>query len=173
MNNATKSTEEPILIEDHNFSFDDLGRFFRHNKIEDVGTYQSGPLTITIESAEVTSGNFSDDYNTYGITSNDEIKTVNFQVRFKLDEKEKNVFFTEENMHLVTNTGEKVEKPHELISSAINVPIINNNNNVRQVAFKIEETDIENLKEVQLNIDAPINDKGEPLGDNLEIEIKL
>ncbi|MFD1851946.1 hypothetical protein [Oceanobacillus bengalensis] len=171
--NDSESSRKPVLIQEHNSSFDELGTFYRHSKVDEVGTYHSGPLAITIESAEIVSGSFRDDYDIYGITSSDKINTVILQIGFKLDNVDEDVSFTEENMHLVTDSGEEIQQPHELISSAINIPVINNNDNVRQVGFKIEESDIENMKKVDFIVEAPINDKEEPLGEDLEIELEF
>lgn len=37
-----KESDESVLIEEHEFSFDELGTFYRFNEVKDVGTYETG-----------------------------------------------------------------------------------------------------------------------------------
>ena len=37
-----KESDESVLIEEHEFSFDELGTFYRFNEVKDVDTYETG-----------------------------------------------------------------------------------------------------------------------------------
>ncbi|MYL43728.1 hypothetical protein [Virgibacillus salexigens] len=63
------------------------------------------------------------------------------------------------------------EHPLELRSSAIDIPIIRNYNNTRQITFAIKETNIQKIEKATLIIDSPVDSSGEPLGEDLEIEV--
>lgn len=74
-------------------------------------------------------------------------------------------------MHLLLDSEEMSEHPLELRSSAIDIPIIRNYNNTRQITFAIKETNIQKIEKATLIIDSPVDSSGEPLGEDLEIEV--
>jgi len=53
-------SEKPSLITEHPTRLETLGEFYRYKEINDIGTYETGPITVTIESAETVNGNLQD-----------------------------------------------------------------------------------------------------------------
>ncbi|WP_200416651.1 hypothetical protein [Virgibacillus salexigens] len=168
----SKSGEQSnsTLIKNHKFNLEDKGTFYRHSKVNNIGKYETGPVSITLESAEIVSGKYNEKYDYEDVNPEGE-KMINFQARFELTQEIEDITFNQEYMHLLLDSEEMSEQPLELRSSAIDIPIIRNYNNTRQITFAIKETNLQDIEKATLIIDSPVDSSGEPLGEDLEIEV--
>ncbi|MFD2195887.1 hypothetical protein [Oceanobacillus bengalensis] len=176
---TSEQERDPVLIEESQFGLDPSGgTFYRYSEIKNIGTYEIGPLTANIETAEAVKGSFKDDYESYNVNANETIEMINFHIQFELNKDIEDVSFNQEHIHLKTNTGEKIDTPHELLSSVVSASILkspknNNESYLRQFSFPLQESTLQDIKKVTLIIDAPLDSKGEPLGEDLEVEVNF
>ncbi|MCG3419816.1 hypothetical protein [Oceanobacillus jordanicus] len=170
---------EPILIKENQFGLgtEGGGKFYRYKKIEVDGTYETGPVVVHLESAELVRGSFNEDHSeVYNIKANETLEMINFHVKFELNSKIDNFTFNEKYLHLVTENDEKVEKPNELLSSVVHESFLkspedNSERFLRQFSFRLEENNVEEIKKATLIIDPSVDNSGDPLGEKLEIEV--
>lgn len=170
---------EPILIKENQFGLgtEGGGEFYRYKKIEDIGTYETGPVVVHLESAELARGSFKEDHSeVYNIKANETIEMINFHAKFELNSKIDDFTFNEKHLHLVTENKEKIEKPNELLSSVVHESFLkspedNSERFLRQFSFRLKETTAEEIEKATLIIDPPVDSNGDPLGQEIEIEV--
>ncbi len=153
--------------------------FYRYKSINDIGTYETGPITITVEFAETVKGSITKDFRSGNKDTYKSMEIINFQVRFELNKEvdDDSTFNNEENIHLSTDTGEVIQQPFQFLSSVVNMSILkntqeyNNGSYLRQFTFRLKESTAQDIKKATLIIDSPVDGSGEPLGEHLEIEV--
>ncbi|WP_404457096.1 hypothetical protein [Oceanobacillus kapialis] len=170
------STQIPTLIQDHKFGLNSFGKYYRYKKVEDVGTYEMGPISVIIEMAEVVKGR-----NTVKFRMEDNYKLmemINVQIKFELNREIREGFaFSNEHLQLLTNTGELIQQPDELMSSIMHMSILKTNqkygneSNLRQFSFLLNDSSAEEIDKAILKINSPIDRNGERLGKGLEVEL--
>ena len=184
-NNKTKEEEssqevnKPSLIKEHQFDLDSIGTFYRYNKVEDIGTYETGPITMTVELAETVKGSITKDFRSDDKNAYESMEIINFQVRFELNKEvyDDITFSNEKNIHLSTDTGEVIQQPFQFMSSVVNMSLLKNNqeynngSHLRQFTFRLKESTAQDIEKATLIIDSPVNSSGEPLGEDLEVEV--
>ena len=178
------SVEEPTLIEEHEFGLGKLGEFYRFNKVEDIGTYSTGPITIEIEMVETIKGSMGTEVSSYDKEEYKDMELIGVQMTFDLNEEvdlDKLSFSDEENIHLITDTGESIDQPDQSLSSIIDIATLKNAQiqeadaepHLRMFVFQLEESTAEEIEKATLIIDAPVDSEGNSVGEDLEIEIDL
>ncbi|WP_419892756.1 hypothetical protein [Oceanobacillus kimchii] len=176
------SVEEPTLIEEHEFGLGKQGEFYRFNKVEDIGTYSTGPITIEIEMMETIKGSMEPEVSFYDKKEYKDMEFIGVQMKFDLNEEvdlDKLSFSNEENIHLITDTGESIDQADQSLSSIIDIATLKNAQiqeadaepHLRMFIFQLEESTAEEIEEATLIIEAPIDNEGNPVGEDLEIEI--
>ncbi|WP_042225542.1 hypothetical protein [Oceanobacillus manasiensis] len=171
-----ESTQIPSLIQDHKFGLHSFGKYYRYKKFEDVGTYEMGPIAVTIEMAEVVKGRSTVEFRTED--HNKLMEMVNVQIKFELNRELRDGFtFNNEHLQLSTNTGELIQQPDEFMSSIIHMSVLETNqkygneSNLRQFTFLLKDSTVEEIEKATLKIDSPIDHNGQILGEGLEVEI--
>ncbi|AVQ98040.1 hypothetical protein OBCHQ24_02965 [Oceanobacillus iheyensis] len=183
-NNVTEegsTKQKASLIKDHEFGLDSLGEFYRHNKVEDLGTFETGPLSITVEVVETVNGSITTDlrYDDKDEKKNyKSMELISFQLLIELNEGiEDGVTFNEEFIHLLTDSGEMIEQPYESMTSFVTMSLLkysqkhNVESRTRQFPFLLKESTAEEIEEATLIIDPPVDRNGETLGQEIEIEV--
>lgn len=177
--NLSDSNKEPKLIKEHQFGLANQGEFYRYNQIEDIGTYETGPIIIDVEMAETINGSMNEDIASYDTDEYKDMEIISVQLKFGLNEEiEDNLSFSNnENIHLVTDTDEMVNQPDQSLSSVIDMPTLKNAQQFnaapysRYFMFQLEESTAQEIKKATLLIDAPIDNEGKSVGKDLEIEL--
>ncbi|GGP11469.1 hypothetical protein [Oceanobacillus neutriphilus] len=174
---CSEKNEEPELITEHPTRLHTIGEFYRYKEINDIGSYETGPIMITIDSAETVNGTLSEAFE----IPNEErdMEMVNVLMRFELNSEVQGdlTFNEEENLHMVVDTGENIQKPDSFMSSLISFERIKLNQDkkespfLRQFTFMLKESTAEEIKQATLLIDAPIDSEGNVVGEDLEIEL--
>jgi hypothetical protein len=171
---------DPVLIQEHSFGLGtDSGEseFYRYQSLNNIGTYEIGPINFNVEGAEAVQGSFTNDnYEGFSIEANETIDMVNFHIRFELIKGIDDFTFNEKHLHLITEDGEEIERPHELLSSVVNASILkstkkSNESFLRQFSFRLKESTAEEIEEATLIIDPPVDNNGDSLGEQIEIEV--
>ncbi|MCT1579062.1 hypothetical protein M3E13_16050 [Oceanobacillus kimchii] len=178
-NEGSGDNEKGTLIKDHEMGLDNFGDFYSYNKIENMGTYETGPISVDIESVETIKGSITEGIKSAGEEEYQDMELISFLLRFDLIEQiDENLKFTsKENIHLVTDSGEEIQQPHSLLSSVVGIDIMKTNHEaeespfLRNFIFEVEESTAQEIEEAILIIDAPVDSEGNPVGKDLEIEI--
>ncbi len=177
-NQSTQEREATLIKEHPQFGLGpEGGEFYRYKKIEDIGTYETGPVTVHLESAEVVRGSFNEDHSdVYNVKANEILEMINFHVKFELNSKIDDFTFNEKHLHLVTENNEKIEKPNELLSSVVHETFLkspedNSERFLRQFSFRLKESTVEEIEKATLIIDPPVDSSGDPLEEKLEIKV--
>ncbi|GGP11471.1 hypothetical protein [Oceanobacillus neutriphilus] len=176
---CSKDSEKPVLITEHPSGLHKQGEFYRYNKVEDIGTYETGSITIEVETAETIKGSMDEDIASYDTDEYKDMEIISVQLKFGLNEEiEDNLSFSNnENIHLVTDTDEMVNQPDQSLSSVIDMSTLKNARQFnaapysRYFMFQLEDSTAQEIKQAILLIDAPIDSKGNAAGEPLEIEI--
>lgn len=149
-----------------------LGEFYIVDRTENIGTYQTGPLTINIEAAQLVKGNFLKSENEL---SPEEHYFINLIGTYNLDineEQSNEIAFNNSFLGVETDQGEHAtvsENPSSVMESFT----ILDNELPYSTAFELEETAIEEVNRFTLFIQSPMDSNEEPLDDDLEIEINF
>lgn len=176
---CSKDSEKLVLITEHPSGLHNQGEFYRYNKIENIGTYETGPITIEVEMAETIKGSMGEDIPSYDTDEYKDMEIINVQLKFSLNEEiEDNLGFSNnENMYIVTDTDEMINRPDQSLSSMIDMPTLENAQQfntvpyLRYFMFQLKDSTAQEIKKANLLIDAPVDSKGNAAGEPLEIEI--
>ncbi|MCT1575719.1 hypothetical protein M3E13_05445 [Oceanobacillus kimchii] len=170
------------LIKDHEMGLDGIGDFYSYNKIENLGTYKTGPVSVDIESVETIKGSITKGIKSAGEEEYQDMELISFLTRFDLNESPDEInenlnFNSKENLHLATHTGEKIDMPHSKLSSVVGIDMLKSNHEaeespfLRIFIFEVEELAAQEIEAATLIIDAPVDSEGNAVGEDLEIEI--
>ncbi|MCT1901766.1 hypothetical protein [Oceanobacillus sojae] len=176
---CSKDSEKLVLITEHPSGLHNQGEFYRYNKIENIGTYETGPITIEVEMAETIKGSMDEDIPSYDTDEFKDMEIINVQLKFSLNEEiEDNLNFSNhENMHIVTDTDEMINQPDQSLSNMIDMPILKNAQQFhadpysRYFMFQLKESTAQEIEKATLLIDAPLDSERNVAGEDLEIEI--
>lgn len=177
--NQSKQENDPVLIEDHQFGLgtEGEGEFYKYKSLNDIGTYETGPVVVNLEKVEVVRGSFNQDYSeVYNVEADETLEMINFHIKFELNKEIDDFTFNQEHLHVLTDNSEKIEKPNELLSSVVHASILkspkdNSERYLRQFSFRLKESTAEEIEKATLIIDPPVDSSGEPLGEAIEVEV--
>ncbi|WP_200411706.1 hypothetical protein [Virgibacillus salexigens] len=177
--NQSKQESDPVLIKNHQFSLgtEGDGEFYKYKSLNDIGTYETGPVVVNLERVEVVRGSFNQDYSeVYNVEADETLEMINFHIKFELNKEIDNFTFNQEHLHVITDNSEKIEKPNELLSSVVHASILkspkdNSERYLRQFSFRLKESTAEKIEKATLIIDPPVDSNGDLLGEEIEIEV--
>ncbi|MFS0751729.1 hypothetical protein [Oceanobacillus sp. 1P07AA] len=177
------NNESASLIKDHKFGLHAQGEFYRFNKAEQIGIYSTGPITIEFETAETIKGSMGTKVSYYDKEEYKDMELLGVHLKFEVNDEEVDLdklnFSNDENIHLITDTGEVIDRPDQSLSSIIDIAILKNAQiqvadfepQLRMFIFQLEKSTAEEIEEATLIIDAPVDSEGNTVGEALEIEI--
>ncbi|ELK48757.1 hypothetical protein [Halobacillus sp. BAB-2008] len=134
----------------------------------DLGTYESGPLSIKINDVSLVSGTYTDETVIKNIGRED-VEYV--AIGTKVSTSNEDISFTREHLSLATNTGEEISSPNAFMSDGLNKGVLGENELIRVFTFFLEESDVDDINELTLHIQAPQNSDEEPLGEDIDVDI--
>ncbi|WP_140321984.1 hypothetical protein [Oceanobacillus rekensis] len=175
-----KQSEEPIGPEEnHEGSWYSFGRFYSIEQATDIEKIKVGPITLTIESAELIRGNYYADniMETYdqGIIEyeDEEQEFVNLLVKFTTTDSIEGLTFDNSHISLATNMDDQFEKPYKNLSGFITDGYLEDNPNTFSFVFPIKGFKIEEIEFIKVHVKAPIDQNGNSVGEDAEIEFEI
>ncbi|MFD1851949.1 hypothetical protein [Oceanobacillus bengalensis] len=106
---------EPIGQGEHEGQWYSVGRFYSIEQATDIEKIKVGPITLTIESAELIRGNFYDQDNLESYEE-EEQEFVSLLVKFTTTDSIEDVTFDSSHISLATNMDDQFEKTDKNLS---------------------------------------------------------
>lgn len=139
------------------------------SRTDDIGTFESGPIQLTIKKANGVSMDVSDDYIDYFEAEELEYIQVDLQVE---NTSEDNVTFYASQAIMTTSTGEQLE-PDMLLSDHIDGDYFGKVNKSGTSFYVLENSKAEDVESIRLIFSAAHDENFEDIGEELDIEIEL
>ncbi|RCW77306.1 hypothetical protein [Saliterribacillus persicus] len=162
--------------ENNDDSIFSMGEFETLKGKNDVGTYETGPISIMIKSVAVKRGEINKDF-LNGRLPEGKIEFI--EVHMTVTSEKENINFTEDNFQLTTDSGEEFHKPEGLMSTALNINFayIDSDTGAGDyyvtVSYILEESMTESLEEVNFHVKAPTDQNDNSLGEDIDIDIPV
>jgi hypothetical protein len=147
-----------------------LGDFESIKVKKDIGSFESGPISFSVESVSVYRGKLDPIY-TQGVLPEDEIELVTFILYISSENQD--IVFDEEHFELTTDSGEVFNEPNGSLSSAVYPLVLSSKERYTNVTYLLEKSKGEDIKRVKFRVKAPMDKSGQPLGENINIDIDL
>ncbi len=160
-----KGTKEGFLRE-----VSQVGNFETFSMKENLGTIKSGPLSFKMKKVSVLKGIVDPGYR-QGKLPDKKIDVVTFNLYGESEERE--FQFDETHFTLRTGKGEIVEEPNGMLSSAVFPLAFVSGERFTVITFLLEESKAEEIQNVTFQIKAPTDKNGEPLGEDVKLDIDL
>ncbi|MFD1851947.1 hypothetical protein [Oceanobacillus bengalensis] len=170
---------EPIGQEEHEGQWYSVGRFYSIEQATNIEKIKVGPITLHIELAELIRGNYYDEnimesYDQGIIEYEDEEQEfVNLLVKFTTTDSIENLTFDNNHISLATNMDDQFKKPDKNLSSLILAGYMEGNNSTFSFVFPIKESKIEEIESIKVHVKAPIDQNGNSVGEDAEIEFQI
>ncbi|GGP07919.1 DUF4352 domain-containing protein [Oceanobacillus neutriphilus] len=170
-------SEEPATEEDEENTEPQVGDVVTNeggestlvSKIDEIGTFESGPIELTINKVNGVSMSVSEDYvDTFG-TDQLEYIQVDMEVENTSDD---NVDFYASQAILTTSTGEQLE-PDFLMSDHIDGEFFGNVNKSGSSYYVLENSKAEDVESVRLIFSGTNDENYETIGEDIDVEIDL
>ena len=139
------------------------------SRTDDVGTFESGPIKLTVEKANGVSMAVSDEYYDFFETDQLEYIQVDLQVE---NTSEDNITFYASQAIMTTSTGEQLE-PDMLMSDHIDGEYFGEVNKSGTSFYILENSDAEDVESIRLIFSAASNENFEDIGEEIDIEVEL
>ncbi|MYL39226.1 hypothetical protein [Halobacillus litoralis] len=160
---SSNDEKEPEIVET------DRGNFEMVSTAEDIGTYETGPVTLDFAAASLVTGTYTDDL-FIDLIGREDVEYLNLGMDLAVSNKD--IIFTWDHFRVETGTGEMVD-PDEKMSDGLVERIFREEGVSRLFTFFFDETNVKDIEELTLYVKAPTDQTGNPLGDDLEIDLPL
>ncbi|WP_200411708.1 hypothetical protein [Virgibacillus salexigens] len=179
-NDSKVEQDQTTSDQDNKGSNDDgmfsMGEFKTLKGKNDVGTYETGPISLTIKSVAVKRGELNENYPNDRLPEG-EIEFI--EILMTMTSEKDNINFTEDNFQLTTNSGENFSKPEGLMSTALNIDFAYSGSETGPedyyvtVAYILEQSKAESLEEVNFHVKAPTDQSGNSLDKDINVDIPV
>lgn len=139
------------------------------SRTDDVGEFESGPITLTIDKVNGVSGKLEGETAEY--MEMEEVEYIQVDMKVSNSSKE-NVSFYASQATLTTDTGEQLE-PNMMMSEHIDGEFLGQVNKEGTSIYILENSKAEDVNSVTLHFSGATNENIEPLGEDLEIDVEL
>lgn len=139
------------------------------SRTDDVGTFESGPIKLTIEKANGVSMAVSDDYIEFFETEQLEYIQLDLHVE---NTSEDNITFYASQAIMTTSTGEQLESDF-LMSDHIDGEYYGKVNKSGTSFFMLENSKAEDVESIRVIFSAAHDENFEDVGEEIDIEIEL
>lgn len=139
------------------------------SRTDDVGTFETGPIKLTIHKANGVSGKLKGDMASMMETEELEYIQVDMDVENTSDE---TIEFYASQAVMTTNTGEQLE-PDMLLSEHIDGEYIGAVKKSGTSFYVLENSKAEDVESIRLIYSAPVDSDWESMGEDIDIEIDL
>ncbi|WP_390216819.1 hypothetical protein [Halobacillus campisalis] len=147
----------------------DAGEMTLVSRTDDVGTFESGPITMDITKVNGVSGELSQEMQDYMEMEQVEYIQVDMEVS---NSSEEDIIFYASQATMITDTGEQLESDM-MLSDHIDGEFLGEVNKQGSSFYILENSKAEDVNSVTLRYDPASNSDYEDLGEELEIEVEL
>lgn len=162
-------TESAKSDNDNESGMFSMGDFENLKEKNDLGTYESGPISFGIKSVTVKRGEINEAF-LNGLPDG-EVEFI--KIVMNLTSKRNNINFTEENFQLKTDSGEKFKEPNALMSSVLDISYRGSGEYNVTVTYLLEKTKADDIQKINFYAKAPTDKNGQPLGKDINIDINF
>ncbi|MCM3739187.1 hypothetical protein M3210_02780 [Oceanobacillus luteolus] len=135
----------------------------------DVGTFESGPIVLTIEKANGVSMNVSDEF--VDMFGGEELEYIQVDMTVENTSEDHITFYASQAV-MTTSTGEQIE-PDMLMSDHIDGEYLGSVTKSGTSFYILENSKAEDVESIKLFYDAAIDEEWENVGEKIEVEIPL
>lgn len=139
------------------------------SRTDDVGTFESGPIKMTIQKANGVSMNVSPDY--VDVFGGEELEYIQVDMTVE-NTSEEHITFYASQATLTTSTGEQLE-PDMLWSDHIDGEYLRAVTKSGTSFYMLENSKAEDVESIKLYYSAAIDEEWEDVGEKIEVEINL
>ncbi|MBN9653240.1 hypothetical protein J0K78_03100 [Halobacillus sp. GSS1] len=139
------------------------------SRTDDIGEFESGPITLTIEKVNGVSGTLKGEVAEY--MDMEEIEYIQVDMKVS-NSSEEDVNFYASQATMTTNTGEQLE-PDMMMSDHIDGEYLGQVNKEGSSFYILENSKAEDVTSVTLHYDAAHDMDFEDLGEKIKIEVEL
>ncbi|QAS54850.1 hypothetical protein [Halobacillus litoralis] len=146
------------------------GEFDVAKVAKNIGSYKTGPISLTVEEAQLVSGTFEDEYYTDHFGKKD---VQYLQLAMVMSTDDQNINFNSKHLTLTTNTGEKIGSPSDFMGTKVDPQYLSKDGTTRILFYFFEDSDVKDIHTIDLHLKSPTNKKGEPLGEDIDIKMNF
>ncbi|WP_117168839.1 hypothetical protein [Paraliobacillus sediminis] len=139
------------------------------SRTDDVGTFETGSIIMTVEKVNGVSGVLSPEMVEY--LEQEELEYIQVDMIVE-NTSEENITFYASQATMTTNTGEQLE-PDMFLSDHIDGEFIGQVNKSGSSFYILENSKAEDVESVRLIYSAPTNDDFETVGEEVDFEVEL
>lgn len=139
------------------------------SRTDDVGTFESGPIKLTIEKANGVSMAVSDDY--IELFETEQLEYIQLDLHVE-NTSEDNITFYASQAIMTTSTGEQLESDM-LMSDHIDGEYYGKVNKSGTSFFMLENSNAEEVESIRVIFSAALDENFEDVGEEIDIEIEL
>ncbi|WP_188208095.1 DUF4352 domain-containing protein [Alkalibacillus aidingensis] len=147
----------------------EAGTFTLHRKTEEAHTFETGPITLTIEQVATASGELQGDMAEFMETDQLEYVQVDIHVENTSDD---DITFYSSQGTMATSTGEQLD-PDMWLSDHIEGDMMANTQSSGTFFYVLENSSAEDVENVRLVFSAPHDEDWEDVGEKVDMEIDL
>lgn len=171
--NASDSNDEEENEEQENKVGDtvtnEAGESLLVSRTDDVGTFESGPIKLTIEKANGVSMKINDDY--VDMLGGKELEYIQVDMTVE-NTSDDHISFYASQATMTTSTGEQLESDM-LMSDHIDGEFLGAVTKSGSSFYFLENSKAEDVESIKLFYSAPHDENFEDIGDKIEVEIPL
>jgi hypothetical protein len=156
--------------DDSSDSESDYGDFEKVKYAQDIGSFQSGPISLELREVMTVSGSFNDQYYIDQIGKKD---VEYIQIGMMISMSEENINFDSHHFTLTTDTDEELDDPNESFGTKIEPKYLSKDGTFRIMFYFLEDSKAEDIDEITMHVKAPTDSEGNPLGDDIKANIEL
>ncbi|AXF55568.1 hypothetical protein [Salicibibacter kimchii] len=151
-----------------------LGEFYQIDEIMDVGSFDIGDMSLSIEKVQLVQGRFNKDENEL---MDEEREFISLIMDLNIPDNKgedyhETIDFDIDYMSVTTDTGEHIETS-EMYSSMIMPLTMQISDALVSVSYEIEDSNIDEIDAIAFEVESPVDIHGDPLGEDVEVEIEI
>ena len=114
--NNTNQQQSSREFNDNNIEQNSYGGFKHVGKAENLGTYKSGPISVTIKAANLNTGTLTDDFY-IDLLGREKVDYMNIAIDISTESEK--IQFDPGHLKVFTDAGETIESPHDYLSDKV------------------------------------------------------
>ncbi|WP_160141630.1 hypothetical protein [Salicibibacter halophilus] len=151
-----------------------LGEFYLIDETTDADSFDIGDMSLSIEKVQLVQGRFNKDENEL---MDEEREFISLIMDLNIPDNKgedyhETIDFDIDFMSVTTDTREHIETS-EMYSSKIMPLTMQISDALVSVSYEIEESDIKDINAIEFEVESPVDIHGEPLGEDVEVEIEI
>ncbi|MBN8235776.1 hypothetical protein JF544_10985 [Halobacillus kuroshimensis] len=139
------------------------------SRTDDVGTFESGPISLTIEKVNGVSGTLKGE--AAALMDKEEIEYIQVDMKTSNSSEDHITFYASQAV-MTTNTGEQLE-PDMLMSDHIDGEYLGQVNKEGTSFYFLKNSKAEDVESITLYYSAALNENFEDIGEEIEVDVNL